>query len=79
MGEKGEERREVLPVLTWWVMANIFNRRSDTSPGVFKDSPKQRADYPISAWPGVLVPPAEGGSVTGLHPGEDTRLDGPRA
>lgn len=67
-----------MPVLTWWVIANISNRRFDTSLRVFKDNPKQRADYPISAWPRVLVPPAEG-SVAGLHPGEDTGLDGPRA
>jgi len=62
----------------WWVIANIFNRRFDTLLRVFKDNPKEKADYPISAWPGVLVPPT-GGSVAGLHPGEDRRLDGPRA
>lgn len=28
-----------LPILMWWVIANIFNRRFDTSLGVFKDNP----------------------------------------
>lgn len=59
------------------MIANIFNR-INTLPRVFKYIPKRRADYPISAWPRVLVPPAEG-SVAGLHPREDTTLDGLRA
>lgn len=59
-------------------MANIFNRRFNTLPWVFKNIPNQRADYPISAWPRVLMPPAEG-SVAGLNPWEDTKLDSLRA
>lgn len=54
-----------------------FEQETDTSLRLFEYKPKQRVDYPISTWPGVLMPPAAG-SVSGLHPGGDTRLDGCR-
>lgn len=34
---------EALPILMWWMIANICNRRSDALRRVFKDNPKQRA------------------------------------
>lgn len=59
------------------VVGQHFEQETDTSLRLFEDKPKQRVDYPISAWPGVLVPPTAG-SVSGLHPGGDPGLDGCR-
>lgn len=52
-----------------------FQQEADTPLRLFEDNPKQRVDYPISAWPGVLVAPTAG-SVSGLHPAGDAKLRG---